>query len=177
LRPAGPVRPLLLAALATVPLRAVSAQGPAALYGSVRDSSGQPLRATVRVVNGDGVGVADAQGRYRLSVPGGLVIVRVGLLGFQSLVDTLTLAAGDSVERDYRLGPAVVPLEPVIGTAAEHSQLLSQAVTSVALVSDTDVARPAVTTGDEAGDKAPGVQVLSGSGNIRGPSGYDRRLT
>ena len=170
------MRALLLAALATVPLRAVSAQGTAALYGSVRDSSGQPLRATVRVVNGDGVGVADAQGRYRLSVPGGLVIVRVGLLGFQSLVDTLTLAAGDSVERDYRLGPAVVPLEPVIVTAAKHSQLLSQAVTSVALVSDTDVARRAVTTVDEAVDKAPGVQFLNGQVNIRGSSGYVQGL-
>ncbi len=170
------MRALLLAALATVPLRAVSAQGTAALYGSVRDSSGQPLRATVRVVNGDGVGVADAQGRYRLSVPGGLVIVRVGLLGFQSLVDTLTLAAGDSLERDYRLVPAVVPLEPVIVTAAKHSQLLSQVVTSVALVSDTDVARRAVTTVDEAVDKAPGVQFLNGQVNIRGSSGYVQGL-
>src|SRR5437762_1327386 len=163
-------------ALAPGPLRAVSAHGRAALYGSVRDSAGQPLRATVRVVNGDGVGVADAQGRYRLSVPGGLVIVRLGLLGYQSLVDTLTLAAGDSVERDYRLGPAVVPLEPVIVTAAKHSQLLSQAVTSVALVSDTDVARRAVTTVDEAVDKAPGVQFLNGQLNIRGSSGYVQGL-
>src|SRR5437899_1328643 len=102
--------------------------------------------------------------------------VRVGLLGFQSLVDTLTLAAGDSLERDYRLVPAVVPLEPVIVTAAKHSQLLSQVVTSVALVSDTDVARRAVTTVDEAVDKAPGVQFLNGQVNIRGSSGYVQGL-
>src|SRR5438034_2362035 len=104
-----------------MPLRALSAQETAVLYGSMRDSSGQPLRATVRVVNGAAASVADAQGRYQLSVPAGLVIVRVGFLGYRSLDDTLTLAAGDSLERDYRLGPAV-QLQPVIVTAAQRSE-------------------------------------------------------
>src|SRR5438034_7841860 len=81
-----------------MPLRALSAQETAVLYGSMRDSSGQPLRATVRVVNGAAASVADAQGRYQLSVPAGLVIVRVGFLGYRSLDDTLTLAAGDRSE-------------------------------------------------------------------------------
>src|SRR5437773_5887850 len=159
-----------------MPLRALSAQETAVLYGSMRDSSGQPLRATVRVVNGAAASVADAQGRYQLSVPAGLVIVRVGFLGYRSLDDTLTLAAGDSLERDYRLGPAVVQLQPVIVTAAKRSQLLSQVVTSVALVTDTDVARRAVTTVDEAVDKTPGVQFLNGQVNIRGSSGYVQGL-
>jgi len=70
----------------------------------------------------------------------------VGVLGFQSIDDTLALAAGDSLARDYRLGPAVVPLQPIIVTAAKRSQLLSQVLTSVALVTDTAVARRAVTT-------------------------------
>jgi len=170
------VRSVLLGALALIPLRAVRAQEAAVVYGSVRDSSGQPLRATVRVVNRGGASVADAQGRYQLRVPAGLVILRVGFLGFQPLDDTLTLAVGDSLERDYRLDPAVVALQPVIVTAAKRSQLLSQVVTSVALVTDTDVARRAVTTVDEAVDKAPGVQFLNGQVNIRGSSGYVQGL-
>ena len=167
---------MLLGALAMLPLRAVSGQDSAVVYGSVRDSSDQPLRATVRVVNGDGASMADAQGRYRLRVPVGRVILRVGLLGFQSLDDTLALAAGDSLERDYRLSPAVLPLQPVVVTAAKRSQLLSQVVTSIALVTDTEVARRAVTTVDEAVDKAPGVQFLNGQVNIRGSSGYVQGL-
>jgi iron complex outermembrane receptor protein len=171
-----PLRSLLLGALATVPLRAVSAQDTAVVYGSVQDSSGQPLRATVRVVNGHLASVADPQGRFRVSVPAGLVIVRVAYLGFRAIDDTLTLAAGDSLERDYRLGPVVTELQPVIVTAAKHSQLLSEAVTSVALVTDAEVARRAVTTVDEAVDKAPGVQFLNGQVNIRGSSGYVQGL-
>ena len=170
------MRSLPPGALAMLLVRAVSAQESAVVYGSVRDSSGQPLRATVRVVNGDGASVADAQGRYQLRVPAGLVIIRVGLLGFQSLDDTLALAAADSLARDYRLGPAVVPLQPIVVTAAKRSQLLSQVLTSVALVTDTAVARRAVTTVDEAVDKAPGVQFLNGQVNIRGSSGYVQGL-
>ena len=170
------MRSLLPGAIAMMLVRAVSAQETAVVYGSVRDSSGQPLRATVRVINGGGASLADAHGHYQLRVPAGLVFVRVALLGFQSRDDTLALAAGDSLERDYRLGPAVVPLQPVIVTAAKRSQLISQALTSVALVTDTDVARRAITTVDEAVDKAPGVQFLNGQVNIRGSSGYVQGL-
>jgi outer membrane receptor for ferrienterochelin and colicins len=155
-----------------LPLRAVGAQQTAILYGSVRDTAGQPVPATVRVVGSDRATVADAQGRYRLSVPAVLAIVRVGHVGFQPVEDTLALAAGDSAERDYRLRGVVVQLQPVIVTAAKRSQLLDQVVTSVALVTDTDLARRAVTTVDEAVDKAPGVQFLSGQVNIRGSSGF-----
>jgi len=127
-------------------------------------------------VDGHPATVADTQGRFRLSVPAGRVIVRVSFLGFQSVDDTVTVAAGDSLERDYRLVPAVALLQPVIVTAGKRSQLLSQVVTSVALVTDTEVARRAVTTVDEAVDKAPGVQFLNGQVNIRGSSGYVQGL-
>jgi len=170
------VRRLLWGVLALVPLRAVGAQDTAVLYGSVRDTAGQPLRASVRVVPRGPASVADAQGRYRLSVPAGLAIVRVGHVGLQPIDDTVAIAAGDSLERDYQLRPVVVHLQPVIVTAAKRSQLLSQAVTSVALVSDTELARRAVTTVDEAVDKAPGVQLLNGQVNIRGSSGYVQGL-
>jgi len=94
--------------------------------------------------------------------------VRIALIGFEAITDTLTLAPGDSLQRDYRLHPAVLQLPPTIVTAAKRSQFLDQAVTTVAIVSDTDVARHAVTTIDEAVNKAPGVQFLNGQVNIRG---------
>ena len=167
---------LAWAALAIVPLGMARAQGTAVVYGSVRDSAGQPLRATIRVTNGDQASVADARGHYRLVVSAGLVIVQVRYVGFQPVDDTLALAAGDSIVRDYRLAPAVVQLQPVIVTAAKHSQLLNEVTASVALVSDTAVARRAVRTVDEAVDKAPGVQFLNGQVNVRGSSGYVQGL-
>src|SRR6266853_2389886 len=173
LLPAVPVKRLLiLACLASAPLADLRAQGSAVLYGSVHDTLGQPLRAYVRLLEGGRAALADGRGRYRLTVPAGEVAVRIALIGFEAVTDTLTLAPGDSLQRDYRLHPAVLQLPPTIVTAAKRSQFLDQAVTSVAIVSDTDVARHAVTTIDEAVNKAPGVQFLNGQVNIRGSSGY-----
>ena len=164
------MRLLIFLGLAGTLVDTAGAQGTAVLYGVVTDTLGAPLRATVRA--GDGETAADAQGRYRLHLAPGRVAVRVNHLGFAALVDTVVVVAGDSLERDYRLQAAVVELQPTIVTAAKHSQLLDQSVTSVALVSDTDLARRAVSTVDEAVNKAPGVLFLSGQVNIRGSSGF-----
>ena len=165
-------RVLVLSWLLAMPLGAARAQGTALVYGVVRDTIGQPIRAQVTDVRrGRGI-MADGSGRYRLTVAAGAVVVRVAYVGFRSVVDTLSVAPGDSLERDYRLEAAVVELQPTIVTAAKHSQLLEQSVTSVALVSDTDLARRAVSGVDEAVNKAPGVLFLSGQINIRGSSGF-----
>ena len=63
-------------------------------------------------------------------------------------------------------------LQPTIVTAAKRSQFLDQSTTSVALVSDTDLAHRAVETVDEAVNRAPGVLFLNGQVNIRGSSGF-----
>src|SRR5204862_8256234 len=110
------------------------------------------------------------------------VIVSARFIGYVPAFDTVSVAAGDSVEASFVLHPSVIdglPLVvvgPVVGTAAKRSQLLDQAVTSVAVVSDTELARRAVSTVDEAVDKAPGVQFLNGQVNIRGSTGYVQGL-
>ena len=165
----------LLAALVAVPR--LAAQRTAVVYGSVRDSGGQPLRATVTDVATGLRSFADNQGRYQLSVAPGRTVVRVAHIGYASVFDTLTLGSADSVERNYFLRPAAVELQPhVVVTAAKRSQLLDQAVTSVAVLEQPDIARRAVTTVDEAVDKAPGVQFLNGQVNIRGSTGYVQGL-
>jgi iron complex outermembrane receptor protein len=165
-------RLLILTSLAAAPLGSVAAQGTAVVYGVVHDTLGQPLRAYVTLVGGGRAGLADGRGRYRLSVPAGKLVLRIDHIGFRAVVDTVTLTAGDSLERNYQLGTAPVELQPTIVTAAKRSQLLDRAVTSVALVSDTDLAHRAVATVDEAVNRAPGVLFLNGQVNIRGSSGF-----
>jgi len=165
----------LLAALLAVP--ELTAQRSAVVYGSIRDSGGQPLRATVTDIGSGLRSFADNQGRYRLSVAPGKTVVRIAHIGYASVLDTLTLGAADSVERNYFLRPTAVELQPyIVVTAAKRSQLLDQAVTSVAVLEQPDIARRAITTVDEAVDKAPGVQFLNGQVNIRGSTGYVQGL-
>ena len=61
-------------------------------------------------------------------------------------------------------------------TASKRPESLADVPVSVAIVSDTDIARRAVSTIDEAVDKAPGVQLLNGQINIRGSTGYVQGL-
>src|SRR3989442_7255080 len=95
------MRAPLLAFLAVVPGVAAAAQGTAILYGSVTDSLGQPLRATVRVVGSPAMAVADGRGRYRLAVPAGRLIVRAGHIGFRSPADAATVAGGAPLAPDH----------------------------------------------------------------------------
>src|SRR5205823_8294006 len=147
----------------------------AVVYGTVHVESGGPLRFAQVVVMGSNLGtLTDSGGHYRLApVSPGVVIVSGRFIGYVPAFDTVSVAAGDSVEASFVLRPSVtdglpfVVLGPVVVTAAKRSQLLDQAITSVAVVSDTELARRAVNTVDEAVDKAPGVQFLYGQVNIQ----------
>jgi len=104
----------------------------------VHDTLGQPLRAYVRLVAGGAQVWRTARPLPLTCRPGrwscGSTISVRGRHGHRD-------ARGrDSLERDYRLHPAAVELQPTIVTAAKRSQFLDQAVTSIAL-SRHDVAR------------------------------------
>src|SRR5207245_6139478 len=138
----------LLAALLAVP--ELTAQRSAVVYGSIRYSGGQPLRATVTDIGSGLRSFADNQGRYRLSVAPGKTVVRIAHIGYASVLATLPLGPARSVERNYFLRPTAVELQPyIVVTAAKRSQLLDQAVTSVAVLEQPDIARRAITTVDE----------------------------
>src|SRR5213076_2758825 len=110
---------------------------------------------------------------YRVTgIRPGRAVLRFARLGYRVAQDTVAVPAGDSVRLDVTLRSNRFALEPVIVTVAKRSQLLDQSATSVALVSDSDLVRRAVSTVDEAVDKAPGVLFLNGQVNIRGSSGF-----
>ncbi|HYK83632.1 MAG TPA: TonB-dependent receptor [Gemmatimonadales bacterium] len=167
-------RRLVLPLALLAPTGLLAAQGTGVVYGTVRDSAGAPI-ALVRVAPAGAAtaAVSDVQGRYRVPrVPAGQVVLRFARLGYRAAEDTVRVPADDSLEVDAVLGPGELAIEPVIVTAAKRSQLLDQAVTSVALVSSSDLAHRAVSTVDEAVNMAPGVLFLNGQVNIRGSSGF-----
>jgi len=160
-----------LVALAFLPLRG-QAQTPGAVYGTVLDTAGAPI-ADVHISTAGAAAASDAAGHYRVTgIRPGRAVLRFARLGYRVAQDTVAVPAGDSVRRDVTLRSSRFALEAVIVTAAKRSQLLDQSATSVALVSDSDLARRAVSTVDEAVDKAPGVLFLNGQVNIRGSSGF-----
>jgi iron complex outermembrane receptor protein len=152
-----------------------TAQSTGVVSGTISDTTGAPI-AQVRVSAAGAagvVGVSDVAGRYRLGpLAPGRVVLRFERLAYRAAVDSVTVPAGDSLELNVTLHAGRFALVPVVVTAAKRSQLLDQAITSVALVTDSDLARRAVNTVDEAVNKAPGVLFLNGQVNIRGSSGF-----
>lgn len=170
---------LVCAALA-VPL-ALAGQGTGVVTGTVNDTAGLAVhQARVRAFTTGPSGTrlvattaTSTEGSYRFdSVPAGRVILDVSMIGYFPAVDTIAVTAGETAHHDFRLRLSPVTLMPTIVTAAKRSQLLDQAITSVALVSRDQIAARAVNTVDEAVDKAPGVQFIDGQVNIRGSSGF-----
>ena len=170
---------LILTALAA-PL-ALAGQGTGVVTGTVSDTAGLALRqARVRARTTGPAGTphvasasTSAGGVYRFdSLAPGRVILEVAEIGYFPVVDTIVVAPGETIRHDFRLRLSPITLMPTIVTAAKRSQLLDQAITSVALVSRAQIEQRAVNTIDEAVDKAPGVQFINGQVNIRGSSGF-----
>ena len=169
---------VLVAATAPVLSGPLAGQSQSALTGFVRDTAGRPLaRAAVAVPFAGRTAVTDDNGRYLLApvLPGRHAVV-ARALGHRPARDTVEIAAGDTVQLDFTLVPSALEVAPLVVTAAKRSQLVEEAVTSIAVIEETDIARRAVANIDEAVDKAPGVQFLDGQVNIRGSSGYVRGL-
>ena len=170
---------LILSALG-VPLALVG-QGTGVVTGTVHDTAGLAVhQARVRALTGGPAGarlvastVTSPDGVYRFdSIPVGRVILDGSVIGYFAAFDTVMVAPGETLRHDFRLRLSPVTLTPTIVTAAKRSQLLDQAITSVALVSREAIAARAVNTVDEAVDKVPGVQFINGQVNIRGSSGF-----
>jgi iron complex outermembrane receptor protein len=163
----------------------LTAQQTGVVYGSVHDTAGRPITAAVvTVLESRQQSRVNAQGVYRLAdVSAGPVILEAIGLGFRRAVDTLQLPAGDSVRVDFVLRiqriaitPDVFRTTPIVVTAAKRAQSLADVVASVVLMPDTEIAKRAVNTVDEAVDRVPGVQFLNGQINIRGSTGYVQGL-
>ena len=174
------MRTARLLALAVCFPATVAGQGSGSVTGAVSDSAGLSVRQARVRVRTEGpaarlvaITMTSAEGTYRVdSVPAGRVIVDVAMIGYFPDADTVDVTDGQTVRHDVQLRPSPVTLLPTIVTAAKRSQLLDQAITSVSLVSREAISARAVNTVDEAVDKAPGVQFISGQVNIRGSSGF-----
>ncbi len=152
----------------------LAGQGAAVVHGVVTDSAGRPI-ANVRIeaLETGLAAVTDSIGRYRLpGLRAGPLTLRATMIGFYPAQSSLFVAADDSANAPFRLWANPLTINPVVVTAAKRSQLLDQAVTSVALVTEQQIARRAVNTIDEAVDRVPGVQMINGQVNVRGSSGF-----
>jgi iron complex outermembrane receptor protein len=146
--------------------------------GSVRERQGQPVSGARVVIPGTTLSArTDLSGTFRIpNVPAGSVRLQAGAIGYARVDTTIALTGGDSttVVLTLALEPLALPPVDVISSKAAHFG--DRPATSVAQLTEQDLARRAVSTVDEAIDHAPGVQFVNGQVNLRGSTGYVQGL-
>jgi TonB-linked SusC/RagA family outer membrane protein len=156
---------LLLAAGA--PTLAAQATGTSMVRGQVNELGGRPLGAVQIMVPGTTRIVrTDSRGTYRLGgLPAGTYTVRAQQLGFGPQSRSVTVTGSDTLTVDFELRPAALSLDAVVvtGTAAESRK--KEVGNSMASVSARELeAAPVKNTQDILAGRAPGITVLTNSG-------------
>jgi iron complex outermembrane receptor protein len=111
-----------LVVLCTLPWSTAIAQDRGTLTGRVTDrSSGFALQGATVAVTGTALdAVTRGDGSYRLSLPPGRYEVRARLLGYEATRDTVQIASGATITRDFVLTKSVMNLEQVVVTGTRR---------------------------------------------------------
>jgi TonB-linked SusC/RagA family outer membrane protein len=156
----------LLLAVGAPPLAAQAAGG-SMVRGRVVEIGGRPLDAVQVLVPGTSRVVrTDARGTYRLGgLPAGTYTIRAQQLGFGAQSRSVTVTGSDTLGVDFELRPAALSLDAVVvtGTAAESRK--KEVGNSMAAISARELeAAPVKNTQDILSGRAPGITVLTNSG-------------
>lgn len=88
---------------------------PAKLTGTVLDTAQMPVTGAIVELLSLGQTRTDGGGAFRFTgVPAGSVILHVAKIGFQPVMKVIGVAAGDSVDLDVTLKPAIYQLATVV---------------------------------------------------------------
>lgn len=131
---------IALAAIALAfPLGAQAQTG--TIAGKVKDTAGEPIQgATVSIAGTQSGAITASGGTYRIVMRPGRYELNVRLLGYAAVKDSVTVAAGQTVTKDFVLNKAVAALEAVavIGSRGEARTVIDAPV-PIDVLSTTDL--------------------------------------
>jgi iron complex outermembrane receptor protein len=128
--------------LLTAPFASAAAQERGTLSGRVTEAaSGAPLSGASVSVTGTTLGaIARADGSYRVQLPPGRYEVRARLLGYEVGRDTVQIASGAGVTKDFALTKAANNLEQVVVTGTRRQdRTVVDAPTPIDVLSAKDI--------------------------------------
>ena len=169
-----------LGALCAAFLLAAPSLGAQQITGRVLDQqTGAPMAAVQVFVAGSGIGALSQQnGRYLLlNVPAGTYTLTAQRIGYRQATAEVTVAAGETVVRDFALSEEALGLDEIIVTGTPggtQRRAIGNAVTSVSAAEVTQTVAVS-SIQDLLGGRSPGVQFTRQSGNVGTGSTIDIR--
>jgi len=144
----------------------------AEVSGTVRDNdTKEPIfGATIRYEKTKGT-VADAVGKYVLSLPAGEYELIVSSIGYKTEKKKIILSAGEKLKLDISLNSDAFKLNEVV-SVSQYKKNAAKEPVSVAVISKDQIRNTNSNDMGEVVNKIPGVLVQDGQISIRGGSSY-----
>jgi len=149
----------------------VQAQATGTITGTIRDLRTGALRPSVQVsIPGTGLGtLTSAQGRFLIpNVPAGQYRVVAQSIGYSTVEQTVTVAAGQSVTIDFQMEQRALDLDEIVvtGTAGgTQRRAIGNVVASVNAAQVLEKA-PVTNVNQLLGQRTPGLMMLPGTGQV-----------
>jgi outer membrane receptor protein involved in Fe transport len=145
----------------------------ATIKGKVTDSKSKETLIGVNVVLSDNTGAAtNIDGAYELKVEPGTIKVTFKYIGYDDVVKTLVLGAGETKTLDVVMAASSKMLDVVVVSAGKFEQKIEDITVSMEVINPSLVENRNTTTMETAVNQSPGVQIVDGEPQIRGGSGY-----
>jgi TonB-linked SusC/RagA family outer membrane protein len=142
---------------------AVSAQN---ISGTITDENKEPLPGVSIVVQGTQTGAAtDFDGKFTISgLSPGSYILEISFIGYASLERSVAVVADETTRIEIQMEPEASELDEVVvvGYGVQRKREVTGSIVSVKGKELTEIPTPSFETGLQG--KAPGVQVVTGSG-------------
>ena len=173
-------RSCLLGAVVLAVLLITPSLGAQQITGRVLDQqTGAPLAAVQVFVAGSGIGALSQQnGRYLLlNVPAGPHTLTAQRIGYRQATAEVTVAAGETVVRDFALSEEALGLDEIIVTGTPGGTQRRAIGNSVTSVAAADIAQQVnvSTVADLMSVRTPGLQFARISGNVGAGAGIEIR--
>lgn len=110
-------------------------------------------------------------GRYKLSVPAGTVLLRVTYVGYEKEEYELELSPGQTQILNIALNTESRLMDQVVVTGSKFEKKLGEETVSMEIIRPEQLQNINAVKVDEAIARVPGVNVLDGQVNIRGGAG------
>lgn len=138
------------------------------LRGKITDAqTNEALPGGQVILRGTNYGAAaDLDGEYLVrAIPPGKYVVQVRYVGYKSVTEEVTITAGETLERNYKLTPTAIQIDEVVVTGTAVAAERRTLGNTISTINARDLGQAPVTSLSEVlQGRAPGVVALMSSG-------------
>ncbi|HSG08039.1 MAG TPA: TonB-dependent receptor [Longimicrobiales bacterium] len=145
-----------------------SAQDTGSITGEVTSSSMQPLsEVQVYIVGTQMGGLTAGNGRFLIrNVAPGTYQIRAIRIGFESITQSVTVAAGQTAAVNFTLPVQALGLDEIVVTGTAGAARRREVGNSIVQISAADIASPPTSVDQLLQSQSPGLMVSAGNGSV-----------